>query len=77
MAVLNRLPTKDMIKSWGLEVDGVCVLCGGAEETRDHLFSECIFSKQLWKEILVLSGHTRGVSNWSGELQWVLQRCKG
>ena len=34
MAILNRLPTKERIKSWGLEVEETCVLCRNAAETR-------------------------------------------
>ena len=77
MAMLNRLPTKDRIKSWGLEVDGKCVLCGGEEETRDHLFHGCTFSRQLWGKIMEISGHSRAMTSWSGEFQWMIQKCKG
>ena len=59
MAVLNRLLTKDRIKSWGLKVNDVCELCGSAGETKDHLFYGCWFSQQIWNEILLLCGHTK------------------
>ena len=45
MAILNRLPTKDRLKSWELEIEGTCVLCKYEEECRDHLFFGCIFSQ--------------------------------
>ena len=77
MAVLNRLPTKDKIKSWGSEVNDVCELCRSAGETRDHLFYGCIFSQQIRNEILLLCGHTRRVSSWNGKLQRAMQRLKG
>ena len=69
MAILNRLPTKDRIKSWLLEVDGMCVPCRSAEETRDHLFYGCTFSQQIWKEMLLLCGPSREVSSWCAEFQ--------
>ena len=47
MAILNRLPTKERIKSWGMEVDCMCVLCKNAYKTRDHLFYGCDFSQGI------------------------------
>ena len=67
--ILNRLPTKERIKSWGLEVDETCVLCRNAEETRDHMFFDCDFSRQIWKEVLLLCGKSRVVSTWREEVQ--------
>ena len=77
MTMLNRLPTKDRLKSWGLEVDGSCVLCKSVEETKDHMFYGCIFSQQLWKEVLLLCGLTKEVFGWCGEVQWEIQKPKG
>ena len=57
-------------------MDGTCVLCKSAEETRDHLLYGCIFS-QLWKEVIMLYGLTKEVSSWCGEVQWAIQRLKG
>ena len=36
-----------------------------------------LFQGSFGKKILELSGHSRGVSNWSGEFQWAIQKCKG
>ena len=47
MAMLNRLPTMDRMIAWGLEVDGVCRLCRNGMESRDHLFFDCSFSKEV------------------------------
>ena len=47
LAVLNRLSTKDRIKAWGMEVDDKCVMCRNAEETRDHVFFGCEFSRKI------------------------------
>ena len=72
LAVLNRLPTKDRMRAWGMEVDGNCILCRSAVETRDHLFYGCVFSKQIWKEVLNLSTYSREPSDWDEELQWTI-----
>ena len=76
MAIINRLPTKDRLKSWGLEVDDRCVPCRKAGETRNHLFYECEFSQGIWKEILKLCGKQREVTSWNEEFQWAIMRLK-
>ena len=59
MAIFNKLPIKERIKNWGLEVNDVCELCGIVKEIRDHLFYGCRFSQQAWNEILMLCGQTK------------------
>ena len=56
MVVQNRLPIKNKLKSWGMEVNEECELCKSAVETREHLFYDCNFSRQFWIEILSLCG---------------------
>lgn len=43
------------LASWGLEIPGTC-LCQNEFETRDHLFSGCHFSKDIWKHNILLGG---------------------
>ena len=52
MAILNRLPTKDRLIAWGMEINGICCLCQNANESRDHLFFECNYSMEIWAMIL-------------------------
>ncbi|XP_033131948.1 uncharacterized protein LOC117126867 [Brassica rapa] len=49
--VLNRCPTRDRLRSWGLQTDVVCLLCNQEPETRDHLYFHCPFSFAIWEEI--------------------------
>ena len=44
MAILNKLPTKDRLTSWGMDVDMECVLCHHESETRSRLLFGCSFS---------------------------------
>ncbi|KAF8050613.1 hypothetical protein N665_1923s0004 [Sinapis alba] len=50
MAMLSRLPTRDRLSSWGMNVPLVCVLCSLATglESHDHLFFQCPFSTAVW-----------------------------
>ncbi|XP_024012099.1 uncharacterized protein LOC112086740 [Eutrema salsugineum] len=44
----DRLPTRDRLRGWGLNVPPVCLLCQSAPESRAHLFFGCPFSNQVW-----------------------------
>lgn len=48
MVVLNRLPTRDRMIGWGLQVPAICLLCNAEDESRDHIFWDCDFAFQLW-----------------------------
>ena len=77
MAILNRLPTKDRMSEWGMQLDRGCVLCHNVKESRNHIFFGCSFSKGIWKEVLSLCHLDRGVLDWEQELKWAVQRLKG
>lgn len=48
LALLRRLPTKDRLRRWGMDVSVTCVLCSTGIETHHHLFFECPFSSSVW-----------------------------
>ncbi|OMO64389.1 hypothetical protein CCACVL1_21795 [Corchorus capsularis] len=75
MAILDRLPTRDRLSSWNLQLD--CVLCGQHSDCRDHIFFACDYSKKLWERILKACRLTRSIDNWQYELQWATSRLKG
>lgn len=49
LAMKSRLPTRDPLRNWGLNVQADCVLCSGFVESHDHLFFGCGFSSELWQ----------------------------
>ncbi|KAG7590570.1 Reverse transcriptase zinc-binding domain [Arabidopsis suecica] len=49
LAIQGRLPTRDRLRGWGLDVSADCVLCSGSIETHRHLFFECPFSSSVWE----------------------------
>ena len=77
MAILNRLPTMDRLKAWGIEMGELCSFCQDSLETRNHIFFCCSYSKTLWKHILLLCGLHREVGNWEEEISWAVRRIKG
>ncbi|KAG2313746.1 hypothetical protein Bca52824_025303 [Brassica carinata] len=48
MAILSRLPTKDRLYSWGINVHTLCVLCFSGQESHQHLFFTCPFVLAVW-----------------------------
>lgn len=48
LVMLARLPTKDRLRRWGLNVTDQCVLSSSGIETHAHLFFECSFAAAIW-----------------------------
>ena len=48
LVVQDRIPTRDRLLRWRLQVDP---LCNGANESRDHLYQDCPFSFDLWTQL--------------------------
>uniref|UniRef100_A0A1J3HF68 Reverse transcriptase zinc-binding domain-containing protein n=2 Tax=Noccaea caerulescens TaxID=107243 RepID=A0A1J3HF68_NOCCA len=70
LAVQNRLVTRDRLRSWGLNVSEVCLLCGAAAETRDHLFFNCLYSEAVWSAFFN-HGTLTPPSNFNEVVSWV------
>lgn len=51
LVALNRIPTRDRLISWGLQVSPSCLLCAQTNESRDHLLFDCSFSWDLWRHL--------------------------
>ena len=51
-ASLDRIPTQSALSRRNICVgEGLCVFCGEAEETTDHLFSACRLEGGVWNNI--------------------------
>jgi hypothetical protein len=48
IAIQNRLWTADRLWKRGWENCSLCSLCKQTEETNDHLFVHCRFTKRIW-----------------------------
>ncbi|XP_038994912.1 uncharacterized protein LOC120119092 [Hibiscus syriacus] len=77
MVILNRLPTKDRLIRFGLEMDNGCIMCGNGLETRDHLFANCSFAKEVWDAVLVVCGIRSGLYNWDERMDWLVENLRG
>lgn len=63
---------------WRIQVDPICAMCKQEDETRDHLFSECLFAKALWMRLMCwLNIQQPPHFTWLSMQQWILQDTKG
>ncbi|XP_056690337.1 uncharacterized protein [Spinacia oleracea] len=53
LALQNRLPTKERLLSWNLNIDGVCEFCQVQDEKLSLLFFECYYSQDIWRTVLL------------------------
>lgn len=78
LVLLDRCPTKDRIIRWGIEgIDLVFLLCNFEDETRDHLFFDCAYSRQVWSSI-AFRCQLQPCNNWETLIALLqsLQGCK-
>lgn len=73
----GTLATKDRLRRWGIAIDAECVLCSQHEESLQHLFFDCSFSKQIWNAVLGKFMIQRGARQWDVELIWACDHCNG
>ncbi|XP_056685776.1 uncharacterized protein [Spinacia oleracea] len=70
LALQNRLPTKDRLISWDIDISGECEFCLVHEEKLTHLFFECQYSKEIWSRVLTQMGMQRTIQTWDDEVRW-------
>lgn len=69
--MLNRNPTMDRLLSWGLDVEGTCLLCGLSQEFRDHLFFDCVYLAEVWRKCLARLGVFNAPTSWQSVIEWL------
>lgn len=67
LVALNRLPTRDRLLGWGLQVPAICLLCNIVDESRNHLHWDCTFSFELWSLVANRCG-INPARNWESSL---------
>ncbi|KAF3527153.1 hypothetical protein F2Q69_00048526, partial [Brassica cretica] len=62
------------LASWGLNITTLCCLCAVANETRGHVLLSCVYSREIWKLILLRLDPVRNLfSSWAELLSWLRQ----
>lgn len=67
--ILDRCPTRDIMRSWGIGVDPACLLCNEESESRNHLFFDCDYTRSIWWRLC----HKLRLPWTSGSLDTILQ----
>ncbi|GLT48179.1 hypothetical protein SLA2020_218200 [Shorea laevis] len=75
LAILDRLSTKARQKSWSPHIDATCVLCGAENETRDHLFFSCAYSRTVW-DVISSMLEIPSTFSWQFALSWLCHKAK-
>ncbi|GJY75166.1 non-LTR retroelement reverse transcriptase-like protein [Tanacetum coccineum] len=52
LAEKNRLATGEKMKCWNINVQIGCSFCAEPRETREHLFFDCPYSRQIWEALV-------------------------
>lgn len=56
LLIYGRCWTSDRLQRQNLQNQGPCSLCSQSSETIEHLFFDCVYSKEVWFRILRRSG---------------------
>ncbi|KAL9685864.1 hypothetical protein QQ045_023318 [Rhodiola kirilowii] len=70
LAAQDKLMTKDRLCKRGFMGDNTCVFCKGTEESRNHLFFECRFTKAVWSEVMQFLNVLQAPCNWELLIPW-------
>lgn len=68
----DRLPTRDWLLHWGLQVLPHCLLCNLPTESRNHLYWECNFTFDFRTQVAARCNHLQPLRNWDFALQQLL-----
>ncbi|KAL9680174.1 hypothetical protein QQ045_018052 [Rhodiola kirilowii] len=70
LVVNNKLLTRDRMSNWGYRGDKSCVLCESADESRDHLYFECSFTRDVWERVMRFLLAEAPGSQWELLIPW-------
>jgi hypothetical protein len=73
----DALVTKQRMSGLGYTGQILCLFCYGAQESRDHLFFRCSFSRRIWTEIMVDCSFLNVPLDWENIEDWCLKALKG
>nr|XP_043616417.1 uncharacterized protein LOC122588377 [Erigeron canadensis] len=63
LAVQGKLLTKDKLAIWNKNAELECVFCKSTADSHEHLFFQCEFVKDVWKELKQYMNHVQEVES--------------
>ncbi|XP_021732833.1 uncharacterized protein LOC110699631 [Chenopodium quinoa] len=76
LTLWNRLVTKDRLLQWHISCDPRCFLCLNNNESVQHLFFDCEYSRQVWNKVLGILHVSKPVQQFSDEIDWMKKICR-
>jgi len=73
----DALITKQRMCCWGYSGQILCPFCYGAQESREHLFFRCSFSRRIWNEIMAECYFYNVPLDWDDIVVWSLKVLQG
>ncbi|KAL9660635.1 hypothetical protein QQ045_025452 [Rhodiola kirilowii] len=70
LVVQNKLMTRDKMSHWAFLGAKTCVLCETMDESRDHLYFECCFTKEVWNMVMHFLQVESACSHWELLIPW-------
>ncbi|XP_048494705.1 uncharacterized protein LOC125494883 [Beta vulgaris subsp. vulgaris] len=72
-----KLQTKEKLHKIGVCADSLCLICGEHDETHEHLFFKCHFSKECATRIKTWCGINNQSLSFSQIIEWLARRRRG
>ncbi|GAV92955.1 zf-RVT domain-containing protein, partial [Cephalotus follicularis] len=77
LAIRGAHKTKDKLMATGVVHSAVCAFNCGATELVEHIFFQCHYSANVWREVLDMCNIARPILPWPDEVQWMSVHAKG
>ena len=80
LTMLNRLSTQKRMIKWKIGTGDRCPFCKTVQDSRSHLFFDCKFPNQIWKEMMCKADFGTLPDKWRdliGKLQDCLKKDNG
>ncbi|XP_060182635.1 uncharacterized protein LOC132612466 [Lycium barbarum] len=72
LAIQKRLATIDRLQKFGIDAPEDSVFCSSF----DHLLFTYSYTSNIWARLLKWLGHTRVISNWQEEIEWISRMAR-
>jgi hypothetical protein len=66
----DAIVTKEIMCRWGYARSTNCLFCHGFQESRDHIFFQCSFSRRIWKAIMAECSFPNPPIDWESVAEW-------
>lgn len=84
LAIRNRCWTADRLAKSGLPHPAMCPLCDQEDEDVQHLFTSCVFAREVWVKVLsplglqnlIPSRHANSFADWWRKVIKRVPKCK-